>query len=296
MKIGYLILAHQNLTQVERLIDRLYTEDTRFYVHVDSKCEEEMPKDTNSITWISFHDIAWGSYTMVEATLELLNLSHCDKNRWHILLSGTHYPIKDNNYIMRHLKKQEANAIIESNKIKVEEHPTIYHAIRDFNFHPQTSAKFVIHIAPLLSRRFFTRRNIRQVLLWLKYSRQVPRSIFSTKRVFPPTRKGCQWWCIDAKSAQHLLCQNIKSKWNYTHVPDEMCIQTILGTSALRITNTSMTYTRWGPFNSGSPETIKDYSTIEAAMKSSNFLFARKFEATSPIFEAIDRKLDNYEL
>ena len=79
MTIGYLILAHQNLAQVERLISALKSDHTKFYVHVDKKCTETLPNDDDSSKWISKHDIAWGSFSMVLATMNLLTLARQTK-------------------------------------------------------------------------------------------------------------------------------------------------------------------------------------------------------------------------
>ena len=92
-----LILAHKNIQQVVELSRKLNS-NFNVYIHFDKK----MTLDNNclkileneNIRYISQEDVKWGSWSIVRATIALMNLALSDKdNRYFHLISGQDWPI-----------------------------------------------------------------------------------------------------------------------------------------------------------------------------------------------------------
>ncbi len=107
MKIAYLVLAHENPRHLERLIRALAGDSSRVFVHVDRKSQ---PRDFAFLSRMANtetveHPIAvhWADFSMVEAILALIHqaLTHEGGFERFVLLSGTDYPIRSQEYIWR---------------------------------------------------------------------------------------------------------------------------------------------------------------------------------------------------
>src|SRR6478735_10646508 len=100
MKIAHLILAHSQPDQLSRLINRLSSKDADCFIHIDAKANlENFKKITqipNAFVLNKRVNITWGSYSIVQATLDgLSSIIASNKNYDYInLLSGQDYPLK----------------------------------------------------------------------------------------------------------------------------------------------------------------------------------------------------------
>jgi hypothetical protein len=97
IRIAFLILAHRNADQIERLCLRLRPHNV--FVHVDAQAEDFPANQLAELPGVTVvsprRAVHWGDFSMVEATLTLLSAAHTvgpfDR---YVLLSGECYPAK----------------------------------------------------------------------------------------------------------------------------------------------------------------------------------------------------------
>ena len=105
MDINYIILAHKNPLQVKRLVEKLNTPDSFFYIHIDGSFKIEPFKMLLSTLKNVFflekrENCAWGDIAIVKATITgLEQIIRDQRTGYCILLSGQDYPLKSNDRI-----------------------------------------------------------------------------------------------------------------------------------------------------------------------------------------------------
>ena len=107
MHITYLILAHKNFAQLRRLVNVLLDQDASFVIHLDKKAslaeyQHHFPPAESQLHLLKKRlHTKWGSYALVQATLE--GLKYIQKElpftKRIVLLSGQDYPIKPLKFI-----------------------------------------------------------------------------------------------------------------------------------------------------------------------------------------------------
>ena len=122
MKVAYIVLAHKYPEQIIRLIDRLSTENTSFFIHIDKRVDDKIFQQIVSgisyiqnVFFLKRHRCYWGDFSIVDATIEGFK-EIFDKNisfDWLILLSGQDYPIKSNSQIEEFLRKNEEKSFVD---------------------------------------------------------------------------------------------------------------------------------------------------------------------------------------
>src|SRR5579863_8517591 len=97
--IAALILAHHSPQLLLRLVRRLESYGAQCFIHVDAKVDiapfYAACFVTNAIFIESRTRIAWGGFSIIEATLALLSTALPDERFTHfVLMSGGSYPVK----------------------------------------------------------------------------------------------------------------------------------------------------------------------------------------------------------
>lgn len=117
VKIAYIILAHKLPDQLVRLVKKLNTGDTSFFIHVDKKSSYETYKRIadslsvyKNVTFIKRYKTEWGQVSCIKAQLEGIEALLAGGNEFDyaINLSGQDYPIKSNNYIQKILRESSS--------------------------------------------------------------------------------------------------------------------------------------------------------------------------------------------
>ncbi|MCM1220055.1 MAG: beta-1,6-N-acetylglucosaminyltransferase [Lachnospiraceae bacterium] len=101
-KHAFLILAHQNPEQLERLVSRLDSSVSNIYIHIDKKSHEMRSSDIvkrlsekSNVILVPSIKTYWGGFSLVQAELILLREAYKDEtNGYFHLLSGADYPTK----------------------------------------------------------------------------------------------------------------------------------------------------------------------------------------------------------
>ena len=230
MKICYLILAHDNFEHLNRLIEALNDAKSTFYIHIDKKTEQTYVATLDNVKVIPTHlNIHWGSFTMVEATLALMEyaVKYSSDADYYILISGVDYPIRSKKFLYDLLEKKKEYIDIASAPVvhkPMERYEYYYFGCdrRNFKYY---NPKFLLE----------------SVLKKFGIKRKAPFRIYA----------GSQWFAITNKCVKYVL-DTIKeddryvSFFRYSHIPDESFFQTIIGNSTfLEQTTANLTYTDW---------------------------------------------------
>ena len=106
MRVAYLILAHANPKQLQRLVNRLSHTSVDFYIHIDLKVAiqsfKPLMQQPNTFFVKNREKVRWGAYSIVQATVNgFEQIIASGINYQHItLLSGQDYPLKCNSAIL----------------------------------------------------------------------------------------------------------------------------------------------------------------------------------------------------
>lgn len=92
--IAVLVLAHKNQEQVAELCSQL--SDFDVYIHVDTKSNILLGElgTLPNVSAISTRSVYWGSFAMVQATLDLMKIAAGRGHSRYLLISGQDWPIK----------------------------------------------------------------------------------------------------------------------------------------------------------------------------------------------------------
>lgn len=98
--IAYLIMAHEINDQLQLLIESLCSDErARIYVHIDAKVVGLgwLSRKIDRVNVLQDRTVVnWGGFSVVEATLALLNAALADKqNERFVLLTGSCFPLRD---------------------------------------------------------------------------------------------------------------------------------------------------------------------------------------------------------
>jgi hypothetical protein len=106
-RIAYLIFAHDNYEHLKRLINSLDSHNSHFYLHIDQK--SELPINLNSFKNLTIIKnrlkIYWAGYSLVQATLNLMEEAIQKDYDYYIVISGADYPIRPNEFLYKRLEE-----------------------------------------------------------------------------------------------------------------------------------------------------------------------------------------------
>lgn len=297
MRIAYIILAHKYPEQLVRLVSRLNTGETSFFVHIDQKTDDEIYHQVvtrlsglSNVYFLKRYKYYWAEFGSVSATLE--GIKEIFKRKvpfdYVSLLTGQDYPIKPNRQIEKFLQKSEGKSIIAYEPLPRSRwggnggfDRINYWHFRIFNrrvcFPPKPSSHSRVS-------------SLKSLLTFLPFRRKFPKD-------FKPFG-GYPYWSLSRECVEYVY--NFVSKnhkftnfFKYVHAPDEMFFQTIILNSPLResVINDGFMYRSWPREHSSHPITLtKD--DFDKIIKSSR-PFARKFDVTkdADILDIIDQKI-----
>jgi hypothetical protein len=295
MRLAYLILAHRDLGQLQRLISRLSDQDSDIFIHLDQKAGDE------SLSFIALNlfknvfiikrrvDVRWGAFSMVQATLNGLAeiVEHGSYDYIH-LLSGADYPLKSNRSIINFFAANNGREFI--------------------HFRENPSPEL-----PLGGCDRFEYYYDYDNTVTCKNEYELEMKARNLKRIFINGMKpyhGSQWWSLTGGCISYLMKTVASNKdlvnyYRYTKFPDEQFFQTIIMNSvfARNAVNNNLRYIDWSQNNWSAidwvtsnphPKTLAVQDINK--MKYSEKLFARKFDAftNSRVLDTIDSMLLKY--
>ncbi len=187
MKIAYLILAHNNIKHLNRLISKLDNGRNLFFIHLDKKNEKDINKIVKgkNIKIISQYDVKWGGFSIVQATIALISeASKSERCDFYSLLSGVDYPIISNSKIEEFLLSNIGANFINVVKMPVESKPI------------SRVSKFYLegaHRTSGLKTKILKISNC--ILKKIPYSRRLPIK-YKEYQLYA----GSQWWTFEQES------------------------------------------------------------------------------------------------
>jgi len=313
MNINYIILAHKNPGQLTRLVEKLNTPESFFYIHVDRsfKIEPfEMPLSTlkNVFFLEKRENCAWGDIAIVKATINALEQIIRDQRTGYcILLSGQDYPLKSNDRIRSFFTSNYGINFIDTFSIPNEDWE--YNGLRrihHYKFNLSEKRSDYILLPSIFSKDFYKRfkRNIKRVLRLIKHRNMAVVWIFR-KREFPGYIKpfgGSQWWAIPVDTAEKILLfleqhKDYLAYHKYTLMADEIFFHSIVKHIALVesdvIIKPSLTHVNWEWRGMSRPVTFNSNDIDELMSQHEDTLFARKFDINidHKILDLIDKTM-----
>jgi len=278
--IAYLVLAHANPVLVGRLIDRLSHPADKIFLHVDARANADAFRSTGATLIENRVSVHWSGFSMVQATLNLLETAFASGANRFVLLSGQDYPVKPLRVIREFL-------VQNLEYLQVDFLPT------DGIFYRRATTRF------LGDRQLLNPREGQYVLRHFasSVSRWLPRQSHPLAVYYGPS-----WWALTREAVREILDTPLQS-FRRVQCPDEMYFQTLLKSSS-RAKNiafdqvdggytapkhrAALHYVNWERPNPGNPRTLnmEDFEDIIR----SNALFARKMGPTTSVelMDAVD--------
>lgn len=284
IKIAYLITAYHDYEHLKRLIAALNDKNVCFFIHIDKN--SLMPTNLNefeNIKFIKRHKVWWGGWSHQKAILNLMAEALKGSYDYYALISGSDYPIKNNDFLYSLLNEGGEFVSIK------EGFPAEFKKgwITNFYF-------------DLFYRRKPNKPIWIKVLLRLekKISLYFPKKNFPFERVF----FGPTWWVLTHSTVNYILDfleDNPKYErfFKNSFCSEEILIPTIIGNSDIKNLKGNLTYVDWriapGPaFISEEHRAIFENSIVNNEYGDNCAFFARKFKnENSEILKYIDNYL-----
>ncbi|CAN5266835.1 beta-1,6-N-acetylglucosaminyltransferase [soil metagenome] len=296
LKIVYIVLAHKDPDHFNRLIRKIYSNFSSFYIHIDKKADPNPFKEaildlsSNKIRFIKQFDATWGEIGIIKAEILALQeiIKSGDDFDFVILISGQDYPIKSNEFIYNFFLNNKGRNFLEIL-------PMPFQDRADSGMHRLERYYFKFLGRKYIYPPFKMPRSLKQKILNFLFG------VYFSKRKLPKNLQaygGEHWWCF-SKEAVFYIMKYLKEHpeylefHRYSLCADEMFFHTIIGNASEKeikdnIVNDDLRYIDWSE-GKDSPK-ILELSDLDLIRKSSK-LFARKFDSNvdSEVLNEIDK-------
>ena len=278
-KIAVLMLCHVLPEQINDFINRLNREAFEFFLHVDKKSDiQPLIHKKETVHFVPDDrrvDVRWGTYSVVQATLELLSFAmQTGSYDYFWLCSGQDFPIKSTKDIEEFFEDKECNFITFSSSAN---NPV--NGYRNTRFDKRCEIGYPLWIIGKSLWQRVLKRIYCIVTGGTGYT-------FKAFRRVPPLGLrlffGSQWWCLNRETIKWVL-DFIKDHIEFcdfftnTLCPDESFFQSIVMSSPYATAiEPNLVYIDWSA-GKNSPKilTVSDYERV----KSSGKLIARKIDS-----------------
>jgi hypothetical protein len=290
-RIAFLILAHQDPAQLERLCGKLGGHE--IFVHVNS-LSTDFPVDRIAalpgVTVVKNRiPVYWGDFSMAGAALILLEAAGARQSRFdrYVLLSGACYPV-------RPIAELEA-ALTDTEREWISITPIL----------PQSHLHSLIarhwRFAPLVSNAALDRR-LRSI--WNKVAKIIGRDLKAETGLAP--HFGSTWWALTGKCGAMVLAYiekhpEVVRAYRTVYAPDEEIVPTIVANSefaanAMPIEDRGPETNQIMPLHLTSPSRERVFTSTDADFHlaaSSGKFFIRKVstDRSGPLLDRIDAEL-----
>jgi hypothetical protein len=291
IRIAFLILAHRNADQIERLCSRLRPHGV--FVHVDAQAVDfptnqlaELP----GVTVISpRRAVHWGDFSMVEATITLLSAARAvgSFDRY-VLLSGECYPAKPIAALEETFEADPRREWI-----------TLTPIAAGSDLETMTGRRW--RMAPLIRARGLDAK-LRGA--WNKASKMFGRDL--RREIGATPYFGSQWFALSARCVGMIL-KFVPAHPEFVHAyrsvyaPDEHFFQTIIGNSefgasAIHVEDRGVATNQSAPLHQIAPSEDRYFGSsrkdFDLVVRTGKF-FLRKVspKRSGPLLDRIDREL-----
>lgn len=280
MKVAYVILAHHRPAQLARMVRRLATAETGFYIHVGRQTSDntyaamrEALAEVQAVRWLPRIPIRYAGFSIVQAMLiGLEEIARLDPLPRHTaFLSGQDYPLMPADAIERFFAERAGTSLVDHFALPSERLPGEHGGldrVRYWHF----------------ERIHFRTRVLRIPLV----SRSLPDAI----RPYA----GSTWCALSSEAVRYAVefterNPNVVRFFRHVLIPDELYFPTLLMNSPLaqRVANERTHYIEWP----GGSHPVTLGTEHFARLAESGKPFARKFDDENDplILDLIDREL-----
>ena len=279
MKHAYLVIAHNEFEVLQKLIVALDDPRNDIYIHVDKKVKNYPLLQTQYAKLQILEkreDIRWGSVSQIKAEYLLFEAALADTTqyeRFH-LISGTHLPLKTQDYIHAFFREQSGKEILNflyTNFYEIDMKLARYHFFLNYF---QYGKPWIKRVANLCWH----------VMLKLQY-------ILSIRRRAPDVHiKANNWVSLTEQAVQYIISrkEEVLTKFRWSLCGDEYFVPYLLTGEASGFTVIDEEKLLFNEFAGSNPRilTMDDYSFLRQA----DYLFARKFSQSA--MEVVDKLVE----
>lgn len=271
---AFLITAYKDYEQLYELVTYL-AENNKVFIHVDRSSKEILPQHVEQLNGIynceaiATRDICWGSFTHVEAIMDLMKLAVKDKDVTYMhLITAQDFPVVSLDEIERRFENSDQ----------------IYLDYMGPDHLPETvKVRYQYY-------NWFVNKNVKNKWLWMiQYITVLMQKLVGVKRksigAFTSIYKGLVYVSMPRDAAEYVLdyCQeepDYLKALKKCQVPEEFFFQTLFMNSYFkdRIVKKELRYMNWERGDGSSPVFLDetDYESI----RNGDYVFARKFDTT----------------
>jgi len=293
MKVAYLVFAYKNPRLLERVISRLSTENSAFFIHIDKKVgmrQFSRIRGGNVYFIEERIPVYWAEFSGIEAILLLLRQALASEQHYDyfVLLSGSDYPLRSAEYIESFLEKNRGSEFMSLVKVPAPGKPLS----RINTWRPPSTKPVRRFVARALAKMGLVERDYRKYLVSLD------------------AYAGNTWWALTRDACRYVVefserNQHVSEFFRNVYAPEEAFFHTILGNSVFKPhIRQNLLFEDWST-QGAHPEMINEQHVVffegngaicvDNEFGSGEFLFARKFcdenlEPLERIDEMIKRK------
>ena len=280
MRIGYLVLLHDQFDQAERLLRRLAARNSGFIVHIDRSAPKyqaaafRLAVSDLDVTYAPPVAARWGTYRQALAIMQCIHsaMYEADPCERYVLLSGEDYPLASGDTI------------------------TEFFASDPYAEHLET---FPLDLTDKAAPGWSPYFRFRRYHVWVgSRHRQIP---LIRKGLPPlPIYHGSTSWALTHRALTYIVTQfesnrRMRSYMQSSFLVDEAYVPSLMMSSpyAQQITGSNVTYARWLPTSGTHPKILREQHLPE--LLASGKLFARKFDAAvdESILDSLDAAAGN---
>lgn len=270
---AYLIIAHDNLYVLRRLVELLDDRRTTIYIHLDQALGEVDESSLASacthaqLFFIDRQHVRWGHYSIVEVVLRLLRAAVPGDHDYYHLLSGSDLPLQTPNHIYDFFSAHDGEEFVGFSPV----------------FDPRWATE--LHLLPHLARpKDRVERMARRLIHdpFIRLQRVIGHDHFARSGM--TVKKGSDWYSISHSLATHVLESEelVHRLFRFSHSASEMFVHTLVWNSSFRerLHDPDDEYrgsVRLIDWERGSPYVFTSEDLAE--LTSSTRLFARKFRS-----------------
>lgn len=271
MKFAYLIMAHDNESQLKMLLDALDYEENDVYLHIDKKSNINMDSykmNRAKLYLYKKYSVYWADFSQTKCQVFLLKEAIKERHDYYHLLSGHDFPIKSHGTIVDFFKTNYGKQFIH---------------FEGNDYCTKETCRYYRFVAPLISRckNEFAKTKLRKLE---SFSLMLQRKIGIKRQLYC----GANWYSITHNLAKD-FCDNSKKilkKVRWTISSDEYVLQTFYKTivqdkyelfAETKKPEDYSSLAREIDWNRGSPYVWKNEDFEYLA--SSERMFARKFDS-----------------
>lgn len=289
--IHYLIFPYNNFDQLELLVNKIKTKNSKVYIHVE-KNVKDFPRIKDVYYIENRYHCAWGWTWILKAELAALSESYKHMKKWDhaVFMSWQCFPIKKIDYIEDYINGLWNKSVVHCDSSRDYTEWVTKYWFYDIDFHlPVFINSYIIKF---LSKFKKFDKNTKVPILNVILSELIS-LILPRRKFISDNYKIYKWssWCILSYNHIDFILEFLGTdKWkiflknyDYTLIPNETFFQTILyNVKKDEIIDMLMWYIDWwGISSSPIVLTMKDFDKLINSDK----LFARKFD------NKIDKKI-----